>query len=80
MMSYVKRVLRPSETVLAEGRLHWVLYLPAIALLLATGVAFIIGRNLPGSSRAATIANGLSVAFPAPAADFAAEFPGPNGR
>jgi uncharacterized membrane protein YdbT with pleckstrin-like domain len=69
MMSYVKRVLRPNENVLAEGRLHWVLYLPAVGLLLVAAIAFIVGRDL--SSWAATIANGLSVALLALAAGFA---------
>jgi uncharacterized membrane protein YdbT with pleckstrin-like domain len=71
MMSYVKRVLQPSETVLVEGHLHWVLYLPAIGLLLTAGVAFFVGRNLPDSPWVATIANGFSIAFLALAAVFA---------
>jgi uncharacterized membrane protein YdbT with pleckstrin-like domain len=70
-MSYVKRVLRPGETVLAEGTIHWVLYLPAVGFLLAAGVAFIVGRNLPGSSWVAAMANAVGIAFLALAAAFA---------
>jgi uncharacterized membrane protein YdbT with pleckstrin-like domain len=32
-MSYLTEVLRPDEQVLAEGKLHWIIYSPAIAWL-----------------------------------------------
>jgi membrane protein YdbS with pleckstrin-like domain len=34
-MSYVKDVIQPGEKILADGRLSWVLYLPAILYLIA---------------------------------------------
>ena len=33
-MKYVNRVLQPGETVIAATRLHWLIFLPAIILLL----------------------------------------------
>jgi uncharacterized membrane protein YdbT with pleckstrin-like domain len=32
-MSYLTKILRPDEQVLAEGKLHWIIYYPAIAWL-----------------------------------------------
>jgi uncharacterized membrane protein YdbT with pleckstrin-like domain len=33
LMSYLTETLRPGERVLAEGKLHWIIYYPAIAWL-----------------------------------------------
>jgi membrane protein YdbS with pleckstrin-like domain len=33
-MRYIERILQPGETVLYSGRIHWVIYLPAIILML----------------------------------------------
>jgi uncharacterized membrane protein YdbT with pleckstrin-like domain len=38
-MSYVKHILQPGEQVLAIGKLHWIIYLPAIFWLLCAAVA-----------------------------------------
>jgi hypothetical protein len=37
-MSYVAKVLQPGEQVVHVGRLHWIMYLPAI-IVLSIGVA-----------------------------------------
>jgi len=37
-MSYLTEVLRPDEQVLAEGKLHWIIYSPAIQWLVMGGV------------------------------------------
>jgi uncharacterized membrane protein YdbT with pleckstrin-like domain len=34
-MSYARSVLQPGETIVAIGRLHWIMYWPAIVSLLA---------------------------------------------
>ena len=33
-MRYIERILQPGETLLYSGKLHWVVYLPAMILLL----------------------------------------------
>jgi uncharacterized membrane protein YdbT with pleckstrin-like domain len=33
-MSYAKSVLQPGETIIAAGRLHWIIYWPALFILL----------------------------------------------
>jgi uncharacterized membrane protein YdbT with pleckstrin-like domain len=40
-MRYIERILQPGETVVFRGKLHWVVYFPAIALLLV-GLAALI--------------------------------------
>jgi uncharacterized membrane protein YdbT with pleckstrin-like domain len=42
MTSYVAEVLQPNETVRYDGSLHWIIYLPGIALL-AFGIAGLLG-------------------------------------
>jgi uncharacterized membrane protein YdbT with pleckstrin-like domain len=39
-MSYVKHILQPGEEVRVVGRLHWIIYVPAIACLIVAAVAF----------------------------------------
>ncbi|MGA3304317.1 MAG: PH domain-containing protein [Methylovirgula sp.] len=39
-MSYVKHILQPGENVLIVGRLHWIIYVPAIVCLAVAAVAF----------------------------------------
>ena len=34
-MSYLDKILQPGERVLVTGRLHWVIFLPALLLLIA---------------------------------------------
>jgi uncharacterized membrane protein YdbT with pleckstrin-like domain len=40
-MRYIERILQPGETVVFRGKLHWIVYFPAIALLLAALAALI---------------------------------------
>ena len=42
LMSYIKHVLQPGETVRYQGSTHWMLYLPAILLLGAAVVILIV--------------------------------------
>ena len=46
-MSYLTKILRPDEQVLAVGKLHWIIYSPAIAWLVM-GVIF-YGASEPGT-------------------------------
>ena len=39
-MSYVKHILQPGEEVRVVGRLHWIIYVPAITSLAVAAVAF----------------------------------------
>jgi hypothetical protein len=41
-MSYVDRVLQPGEQIRYRASIHWVIYLPGIALLLAAGVLWLL--------------------------------------
>jgi uncharacterized membrane protein YdbT with pleckstrin-like domain len=41
-MSYVQGVLRPDERVLGFGRIHWVVYLPGLALLVLAALALAV--------------------------------------
>jgi ABC-type proline/glycine betaine transport system permease subunit len=42
-MSYVRKILRPSEQIIVTGKLHWIIYLPAIVLVLLSFVVFSLG-------------------------------------
>ena len=56
-MRYIERILQPGETLLYEGRIHWIIYLPSmIMLLLALG-------SLAGLSAAKTSATEYSWLF-----------------
>ena len=47
-MSYAKSVLQPGETIVATGRLHWIIYWPAIAfLVIGTALVWWEYRNWP---------------------------------
>ena len=39
-MSYIQSVLQPGETIVLTGRLHWIIYWPAI-LFLVLGVVLV---------------------------------------
>ena len=39
-MSYVKHILQPGEQVLAIGKIHWIIYVPALFLLLCAAASF----------------------------------------
>lgn len=41
-MSYLSKVLRPGETVLAEGELHWIIYFPIIIWLVRGVIASVV--------------------------------------
>src|SRR5262249_30651031 len=48
-MSYLTKILRPDEQVLAEGKLHWIIYYPAIAwLVIGVILLFSYGTAEPG--------------------------------
>ena len=42
-MSYVRKILRPGEQIIVTGKLHWIIYLPAIVLVLLSFVVFGLG-------------------------------------
>lgn len=46
-MSYLERILQPDETVLAIGRMHWIVYLRGIVLMAIAIAALIAGAMLP---------------------------------
>jgi uncharacterized membrane protein YdbT with pleckstrin-like domain len=64
-MSYVDRVLQPGEEIRYRASIHWVTYLPGIALLLAAGVLWllvpeaVLGRRILEVIAALIAAGGL---------------------
>jgi hypothetical protein len=42
IVSYIKHVLQPGETIRYEGSVHWILYLPAIILALVAAATFVL--------------------------------------
>jgi uncharacterized membrane protein YdbT with pleckstrin-like domain len=38
-MRYIERILQPGESLLYQGRIHWIIYLPAAVLLVLSAVA-----------------------------------------
>ncbi|HTV28168.1 MAG TPA: PH domain-containing protein [Xanthobacteraceae bacterium] len=61
-MSYVKHVIQPGEEILVDGRLSWVLYLPAILYLIA-GLVLIAVENAFWSWSQPLITFGTIVVF-----------------
>src|ERR1700722_8077221 len=55
MASYVDKVLQPGETVRYTGTLHWVIYLPGVALLAFAIVGALVMLVSPGAGRGAHI-------------------------
>jgi uncharacterized membrane protein YdbT with pleckstrin-like domain len=49
-MSYIEENLMPGERVEYQAHVHWIVYLPAVALLLITIVFFILGAANEGAS------------------------------
>jgi hypothetical protein len=47
LMSYIKHVLQPGETVRYQGSTHWMLYFPAILLAAASLVTLIVTWGSP---------------------------------
>lgn len=41
-MKYIRRILQPGERVLARGRYHWIIYVPAILLLMLSLLVFML--------------------------------------
>jgi uncharacterized membrane protein YdbT with pleckstrin-like domain len=41
-MSYVEKTLQPGETIVYQTRLHWIVFLPAIIVVLAGIAAFVL--------------------------------------
>jgi len=58
-MSYIEENLMPGERVEYQAHVHWIVYLPAIALLLIAIVFFILGASREGAS----FATGFGVFF-----------------
>jgi uncharacterized membrane protein YdbT with pleckstrin-like domain len=49
-MSYVTSVLRPDETILATGRMHWIVYVRGVlVLVVGLGIALITLDGTPGT-------------------------------
>jgi uncharacterized membrane protein YdbT with pleckstrin-like domain len=38
-MRYIQRILQPGESLIYQGRIHWIIYLPAAVLLVLAGIA-----------------------------------------
>jgi uncharacterized membrane protein YdbT with pleckstrin-like domain len=45
--SYIAEILRPGETILTKGKLHWIIFLPAITCV-AVAVIVAVFLGLPG--------------------------------
>jgi uncharacterized membrane protein YdbT with pleckstrin-like domain len=43
LVSYIQHVLQPGETIRYQGSVHWILYLPAIALAVVGAIAATLG-------------------------------------
>jgi membrane protein YdbS with pleckstrin-like domain len=46
-MRYIERILQPGETLVYSGKIHWVVYLPALALWAAAVAALLAGGLFP---------------------------------
>ena len=49
-MSYVQQVIQPGERILAVGKLHWIVYWPAVGLALLALILFIFSAGLEGGT------------------------------
>ncbi len=47
-MSYVEKTLQPGEMIVHRTRLHWIVFLPAIVVLIAGLLAFALGPRAEG--------------------------------
>lgn len=68
-MSYVQKSLLPDEKILFTGSLHWIVFVPGLALVIVAGLlaaygqiplAFVFGKNLAAQMK--TIQGGLAAA------------------
>ena len=39
-MRYIERILQPGEKLVFAGKIHWVIYIPAIIMLLLAPVSY----------------------------------------
>ncbi len=49
-MSYLAKVLHPGETVLCQSKIHWLIYLPAVLLLVVTLALLVLSALVDESS------------------------------
>ncbi len=54
-MRYIERILQPGETVLYQGRIHWVIYFPAVFLLLSAIWVLFLSTHMQSGSPVALI-------------------------
>jgi uncharacterized membrane protein YdbT with pleckstrin-like domain len=60
-MHYVDSVLRPHETVLYRGRLHWIIYGSSILCLLAAVAFLVVAQAVPDAAPFAWIAAAVAI-------------------
>jgi uncharacterized membrane protein YdbT with pleckstrin-like domain len=46
-MRYIERILQPGETLTYSGKVHWIVYMPALALWAAALAALMAGASFP---------------------------------
>jgi hypothetical protein len=46
-MRYIERILQPGETLVYSGKIHWVIYLPAMILALVALAALTQAKSGP---------------------------------
>jgi len=56
-MSYARSIIQPGESIVAEGHLHWIGYLPA-AVIAALGIALLVVEQMAQAERTVLIASG----------------------
>jgi uncharacterized membrane protein YdbT with pleckstrin-like domain len=49
-MSYVQQIVQPGERILAVGKLHWIVYLPAVLLAVGALVVYLFAAGLENGS------------------------------
>jgi uncharacterized membrane protein YdbT with pleckstrin-like domain len=47
-MRYIERVLQPGETVIHASKIHWIIYIPGVAVVLAAVAFFMVAMGHPG--------------------------------
>jgi len=63
MSSYVERVLQPGENVRLVATLHWILYVPALLVLVCALVVWLYAGSIPGGEMMWTILAGVLAAI-----------------
>ena len=59
-MRYIDHILQPGETVLRTSTVHWIVYLPGVALEVLALAALIAGSALPRGLRGGGIGVAVS--------------------